>query len=205
MTACKAAHNHRRGAFWRHPLRAWRRCRLGASAWPVGVHRAAKEQFDAERLGFLDSPSHRLGRRLASTATPVMASTASWGRSAAPATTDRSSCRCGTRRWRPSWHAGTRSSRGARASACATSGPGAIHLLNGLYDAQHGSPAGGRDRRTAGAVRAGRRLPAGGRPADAVQGRGARVPADGFQPRPDAPPGRPGDAHRASPSGRSPA
>ena len=47
----------------------------------------------------------------------------------------------------------------------ATSGPGAIHLLNGLYDAKAGPPAGGGHRRPAGARRAGRRLPAGGRPA----------------------------------------
>jgi pyruvate dehydrogenase (quinone) len=35
----------------------------------------------------------------------------------------------------------------------ATSGPGAIHLLNGLYDAKHGPPAGGGHRRPAGAQR----------------------------------------------------
>ena len=61
----------------------------------------------------------------------------------------------------------------------ATSGPGAIHLLNGLYDAKldHqpvvaivGQQAHVVDRR---------QLPAGGRPADAVQGRRARVRAHG--------------------------
>ena len=57
----------------------------------------------------------------------------------------------------------------------ATSGPGAIHLLNGLYDAKHGPPAGGRHRRPAGAHGARRRLPAGGRPDHAVQGRRARI------------------------------
>ena len=35
----------------------------------------------------------------------------------------------------------------------ATSGPGAVHLLNGLYDAQARPPAGGGDRRPAGAHR----------------------------------------------------
>ena len=38
----------------------------------------------------------------------------------------------------------------------ATSGPGAIHLLNGLYDAKTGPYAGGRHRRPAGAHGAGR-------------------------------------------------
>ena len=49
---------------------------------------------------------------------------------------DRSSSRSATRRWRRSWPAPTPSSP-ARSGVClATSGPGAIHLLNGLYDAK---------------------------------------------------------------------
>ena len=47
-----------------------------------------------------------------------------------------SSSRCGTRRWRRSWPAATRSSPGEVGVCLATSGPGAIHLLNGLYDAK---------------------------------------------------------------------
>jgi pyruvate dehydrogenase (quinone) len=40
------------------------------------------------------------------------------------------------RRWRPSWHARTQSSPGSRASATRPPVRGAIHLLNGLYDAK---------------------------------------------------------------------
>ena len=61
----------------------------------------------------------------------------------------------------------------------ATSGPGAIHLLNGLYDAKLDHAAGARDRRPAGAVGTRRQLSAGGRPAGALQGRRARVLRDG--------------------------
>ena len=46
----------------------------------------------------------------------------------------------------------------------ATSGPGAIHLLNGLYDAKLDHQPVRRDRRPAGAGGARRQLPAGGRP-----------------------------------------
>ena len=53
----------------------------------------------------------------------------------------------------------------------ATSGPGAIHLLNGLYDAKldHVPVVGSSDRPP---QRDGRLLPAGGRPAERVQGCG---------------------------------
>ena len=61
----------------------------------------------------------------------------------------------------------------------ATSGPGAIHLLNGLYDAKLDHAAGARDRRPAVADGARRQLPAGGRPADPLQGRRPRVLRDG--------------------------
>ena len=65
----------------------------------------------------------------------------------------------------------------------ATSGPGAIHLLNGLYDAKldHQPVVAivGQQAR----VGARRRLPAGGRPRLAVQGRRARVRADGHRRR----------------------
>ena len=57
----------------------------------------------------------------------------------------------------------------------ATSGPGAIHLLNGLYDAKLDHAPGRRHRRPAEADVARRRLPAGGRPALALQGRRRRV------------------------------
>ena len=46
------------------------------------------------------------------------------------------SSRCGTRRRRPSWPAATPSSPGRLGVCLATSGPGGIHLLNGLYDAK---------------------------------------------------------------------
>ena len=79
----------------------------------------------------------------------------------------------------------------------ATSGPGAIHLLNGLYDAKLDHAAGRRDRRPAGARGARRRLPAGGRPHDPVQGRRRRVRAHGDRARADPPPDRPRRPHRA--------
>ena len=47
-----------------------------------------------------------------------------------------SSSRCATRRWRPSWPAPTPSSPARSACAWRRPGPGAIHLLNGLYDAK---------------------------------------------------------------------
>ena len=47
-----------------------------------------------------------------------------------------SSSRCATRRWPPSWRARTPSSPARSASAWRRPGPGAIHLLNGLYDAK---------------------------------------------------------------------
>ena len=56
----------------------------------------------------------------------------------------------------------------------ATSGPGASHLITGLYDARHGPHAGARHRRPAGAHRHRRPLPAGSRPAEPVQGRRRR-------------------------------
>ena len=84
----------------------------------------------------------------------------------------------------------------------ATSGPGAIHLLNGLYDAKldHAPVAG--DRRPAGADGARRPLPAGGRPADALQGRRARVLRDGDRARAGAAPRRPCAPDRARPAQR---
>ena len=79
----------------------------------------------------------------------------------------------------------------------ATSGPGAIHLLNGLYDAKL-------DHQPVVAIvgqqaRAGarRQLPAGGRPAVAVQGRRARVRADGDDAGADAATSSTARAHRA--------
>ncbi len=84
----------------------------------------------------------------------------------------------------------------------ATSGPGAIHLLNGLYDAKldHQPVVAivGQQAR----ARARRQLPAGGRPRLAVQGRRARVRRDGDRAGSDPPPGRPGGADRARPAHR---
>ena len=48
----------------------------------------------------------------------------------------RSSCRPGMRRWPPSRPWASRSSPGRSGVCVATSGPGAVHLLNGLYDAK---------------------------------------------------------------------
>ena len=53
----------------------------------------------------------------------------------------------------------------------ATGGPGATHLITGLYDAQAGPHAGARDLRPGEAHRARRQLPAGTRPGPHVQGR----------------------------------
>ena len=78
----------------------------------------------------------------------------------------------------------------------ATSGPGAIHLLNGLYDAKldHApvlAIVGQQKRMSLGAA-----LPAGGRPPDAVQGR-RRVRPGLHAAGPGAAPDRPRDPHRA--------
>ena len=119
--------------------------------------------------------------------------------SAARATdSGRSSSRSATRRWRRSWPARTPSSP-ARSGVCmATSGPGAIHLLNGLYDAKldHqpvvaivGQQARAGDRR---------QLPAGSRPDSAVQGRRARVRRDRDGADADPPSHRPRDPDRAA-------
>ena len=86
----------------------------------------------------------------------------------------------------------------------ATSGPGAIHLLERPLRRQARPPAGGGDRRPAGPSRAGRQLPAGGRPPDAVQGRRPRVRRDGDGPGPDPPSGRPRHAGSRWPSAPSP-
>ena len=75
-----------------------------------------------------------------------------------------SSSRCATRRWPPSWPAATPSSP-ARSGVClATSGPGRDPPAQRPLRRQARPPAGGGDRRPAGARRARRRLPAGGRP-----------------------------------------
>ena len=64
--------------------------------------------------------------------------------------TDSNSSRCGMRRWPRSWPAAHAKFTGELGVCLATSGPGAIHLLNGLYDAQDRPPAGAGDRRPAG-------------------------------------------------------
>ena len=78
----------------------------------------------------------------------------------------------------------------------ATSGPGAIHLLNGLYDAKLDHAPVVAHRRPAEADVAGRRLPAGGRPARALQGRRRRVPGRDHRSPPGGARGRPRGAHR---------
>ena len=87
----------------------------------------------------------------------------------------------------------------------ATSGPGAIHLLNGLYDAKMdhvpvvaivGQQARSAHRRP---------LPAGSRPAIAVQGRGRRLRRDGQRARTGPPSDRSRRAHRRTTGGPSPA
>ena len=73
----------------------------------------------------------------------------------------------------------------------ATSGPGRDPPAQRPLRRQARPPAGGRDRRPAGPRGPGRQLPAGGRPGHAVQGRRARVRADGLRAGADPPPRRP--------------
>src|SRR5690606_26036047 len=47
-----------------------------------------------------------------------------------------SSCRRDMRRWQPSWLGPTRSSPASSGVRIATSGPGATHLVTGIYDAR---------------------------------------------------------------------
>ena len=89
-----------------------------------------------------------------------------------------------------------------RVGVCmATSGPGAIHLLNGLYDAKLDHVPGGGDRGPDQPQRHGRLLPAGSRPAVPVQGRGQRVRADGDGARAAAQRAGPGHPHRPGRAG----
>ncbi len=78
----------------------------------------------------------------------------------------------------------------------ATSGPGAIHLLNGLYDAKMDhvpvvAIVGQQARSALGAA-----LPAGSRPAEPVQGRGVGFRRHGERAEPGPPSDRPRGAHR---------
>ncbi|GAQ64792.1 pyruvate oxidase [Streptomyces scabiei] len=99
-----------------------------------------------------------------------------------------------------------------RLGVCAaTSGPGTIHLLNGLYDAEldHVPVVGSSARRTAAIgvspgraqprAGEGRLVPAGGRPAHPVQGRGLGLRRDGDRARAAAERPRPGDPHGVCP------
>ena len=115
-----------------------------------------------------------------------------------------SSSRPGTRRWPPSRRSATRSSPAGSGCAWPPPGPGAIHLLNGLYDAKLDHVPGGGHRRPDQPQRDGRLLPAGGRPAQPVQGRRQRVRADGHRARAAAQRPRPGDPHRAGRARRRP-
>ena len=86
-------------------------------------------QFMLERLIAVGRRAHlRLSRATASTgilgALPRAPGTSS------------SSCRCATRRWPRSWRCAHAKFTGEVGVCLATSGPGAIHLLNGLYDAK---------------------------------------------------------------------
>ena len=90
----------------------------------------------------------------------------------------------------------TPSSAAGRRVCMATSGPGAIHLLNGLYDAKLDHVPGGRHRRADQPDGDGRQLPAGGRPAQPVQGRRQRLRADGDGARAAAERARPGHPGR---------
>ena len=117
-------------------------------------------------------------------------------------TTSRASSRPGTRRWPPSKPCGYAKFSGRVGVCTATSGPGAIHLLNGLYDAKLDHVAGRRHRRPDRPLRDGRRLPAGGRPAQPVQGRRRPVLPDGHRARAAAQRPRPGAADRLQPAHR---
>ena len=134
-----------------------------------------------------------------SSATPATASTASSAPSRAP-TTSRGSSRRGTRRWprsRPSGYA----KFGGRAGR-----------LHGDLGTRRDPPAqrpvrrqarprpGGRDRRPDQPHRDGRQLPAGGRPAQPVQGRRQRLRADGHRPRAAAQRARPRHPDRHEPA-----
>ena len=66
---------------------------------------------------------------------PATASTESWKR-CGPGRISCRSFRCATKRPPRSWRAATRSTPASSASASPRPGPGAIHLLNGLYDAK---------------------------------------------------------------------
>jgi hypothetical protein len=83
----------------------------------------------------------------------------------------------------------------------ATSGPGAIHLLNGLYDAKKGFGAGDGHRRPVGLDLHGQRLPAGGRSDLAVQGCGRPLRPHGRLGFQLPPPGRPQPADRQGRAG----
>ena len=85
---------------------------------------------------FFDSPSDRVGRASASTAIPATASTASSGRSTAQAS-DIEFVQVRHEEMAAFMACGARQVHGrGRASAWRPPGPGAIHLLNGLYDAK---------------------------------------------------------------------
>ncbi len=137
-----------------------------------------------------------MGRATRSSPTPATGSTAS-SPPGAGRTTTRSSSRPGTRRWPRSRPSGTRSSPAGSACAWPPPGPGAIHLLNGLYDAKldHVPVVAivGQTNRTAmgGSYQQEVDL------LTPVQGRGQRVRADGHGPRAAAQRAGPGHPRRA--------
>ena len=90
---------------------------------------------------------------------------------------------------------------GGRPGVCmATSGPGRDPSAQRALRRQARPRAGGGDRRPDQPHGDGRQLPAGGRPAQPVQGRRQRLRADGDRARAAAQPGRPGDADRHDPA-----
>ena len=90
---------------------------------------------------------------------------------------------------------------GGRAGVCmATSGPGRHPPAQRPVRRQARPRPGGRDRRPDQPHRDGRQLPAGGRPAQPVQGRRQRLRADGDGPRAAAQRARPGDPDRDEPA-----
>ena len=114
--------------------------------------------------------------------------------------TARGSSRRGTRRWPRSRPSATPSSPAGSGVCMATSGPGAIHLLNGLYDAKLDhvpvvAIVGQTDRSAMGGTYQ--------QEVDllsAVQGRRERLPAEVDRPRAAAQRARPGHPHRARPA-----
>ena len=107
-----------------------------------------------------------------------------------------STFRFAMKKWRLSWPAPMQSSPAKLESVWRLQGPGAIHLLNGLYDAKMDHQPVGGHYRTTSPSRSRRPLPARGRPNLSFQGCGARICTHGFVSRSGAPSDRPRDPDR---------